>query len=166
MRQRPSIATAGCLAACLLTGCGGAGRGPAVASTTALQALKAAGFTGLVLAHNTQIDDRYGEVDEVAQRRTHQEQFADAYLPKVELDHYVSGTVASRGFGPAYVRGVFRGMVAGGHVDLPRHFHFSSSKAFSVRICNVILWSYNAQGDPRLTARLKRAARAIRNACH
>jgi hypothetical protein len=104
----------------------------------------------------------------VAQRRSHKQQVADAYLPQVELDHFVSATVAKRGYvpGPRYVRGQYRSMIAGGHVVLPPHFHFSPTKAFSVRICNVILWSYNAQREPRLTARLKRAARAIRDDCH
>jgi hypothetical protein len=54
----------------------------------------------------------------------------------------------------------------GPHVIVPRGFHFSLSKGFSARVCNVILWSCNAQNDALLAARLNRAVRLLRAACH
>jgi hypothetical protein len=54
------------------------------------------------------------------------------------------------------------GCIVGG---IPRPRGFAVNKAFGYRICNVVLWSYNAHNDPRLTMKVQHAARLLRAQC-
>lgn len=158
---RLALVFAACISVFALAGCGA---GPTISDDAALHDLQHAGFTGLTLALDTQVDNRDGEIDTIQQAR-----FARAFLPPVELVHYASDDVAKEHYGmpgPRYVRHLFQGMVAGGHDVVPPRFHFSLRKALSFRICNVILWSYDIEGDPRLARRVHRAARLLRDSCH
>jgi hypothetical protein len=55
--------------------------------------------------------------------------------------------------------------VRAGQGIVPPAFVYSPKKAYSARICNVILWSYNLYNDPRLRGRLHRATHLLRKSC-
>jgi hypothetical protein len=129
-----------------------------------LHDLRRAGFTELDIARFTQGSDRHGEIDTIGQPDV-----AMAFLPSVQLIDYASDTAAIHSYGDRpgadYVRRWYRKDVRAGEGIVPRDFVYSPKAAFSVRICNVILWSYNLDNDPRLPGRLNRAARLLRQSC-
>lgn len=48
---------------------------------------------------------------------------------------------------------------------MPRPRGFAVRKGVGYRICNVVLWSYNAHDDPRLTVKVGHATRLLRASC-
>jgi len=146
-------------AGCVVAGCGGSGR--TIASTTALHDLRSAGLTQLEIARFTK-PNRNGEIDTIGLP-----DIAMAFLPPVQLIDYASDKTAIHfyGRGPTYVYRWYRADVRAGQGLVPSGFVYSPKKAFSARICNVILWSYNLYNDPRLPARLSRAARLLHQSC-
>ena len=147
-------------ASCVLAGCGGSGR--TISSVTALHDLKAAGFTELDIARFTQVNDRYGEIDTIGQPDV-----AVAFLPPIQLIDYASDKTAIHLYGGArYVYRAYRADVRVGEGIVPANFVYSPKNAFSARICNVIVWSYNIDNDPRLLGRLHRATQLLQKSCH
>jgi hypothetical protein len=142
----------------ILAGCGGSEA--RISSTTALRDLKSAGFTELQIFRNTQANDRRGEIDKIGQPDVAME-----FLPPVQLIDYASDKDAIDLYRQPYVRRWYEADVRAGQGLVPSNFVYSPAKAFSTRICNVILWSYNVDNDPRLRGRLDRAARSLRRNC-
>jgi hypothetical protein len=147
---------------CVCASCGGSGR--KISSLTALHDLQRAGFTELQIFRNTQADNRDGEIDTIGQPDV-----AMTFLPPVQLIDYASDESAIRGYGErpgrAYVRWRYHTVVQAGQGIVPRNFVYSPKKAYSARICNVILWSYNIDNDPRLRERLDSATSRLRESC-
>lgn len=143
---------------CACAGCGGSGR--TISSVTALDDLQRAGFTELEIARFTR-PSRNGEIDTIGLPDV-----AMAFLPPVQLIDYASDKTAIQHYGgPSYVRRQYRADVEAGEGIVPEGFVYSPKKAYSARICNVILWSYDLYNDPRLGERLSKAARLLRQNC-
>jgi len=143
----------------VIAGCGSSER--TISSDTALRDLQNAGFTELHIFRFAQRNDHNGEIDMVDQRSV-----AMSFLPPVQLIDYASDKTANSFYGRGrYVYRWYRADVHAGHGLVPRDFVYSPKKAFSARICNVILWSYNVDNDPRLRGRLNRAAHSLRQSC-
>jgi len=154
----------------VLAGCGGSTHrttatcpkpaGPTISTIAALRVLECVGFTGLRVLRHVEVDTGVtGQIDEVSPKPQ-----AGHAFTTVDIQDYHSrrGYSPSAVLGASYVRLWLHNLPPR---FLPRHFHSSSKKAFSVRVCNVFLSSYNARNDPHLPARLHRAERLLRADC-
>lgn len=143
----------------LLAGCSASIR--TISAAGALHDLQRAGFTELEIARFTQGSEGHDEIDTIGQR-----DIALAFLPPVQLIDYPSDKAAIDHYGgPDYVRRQFEAAVRAGQGIVPRDFRYSRKKAYSAQLCNVILWSYNLDNDPRLHERLRRAVRLLVRSC-
>lgn len=74
-------------------------------------------------------------------------------------------------YGPAYFKRLVRWWKTGKLCQgckgrpPPHPSRFSMTKIMTFRICNVIVWSYNAHRDPRLKARVKDVVGQLRGRC-
>jgi hypothetical protein len=156
------------VAVCALAGCGAT----SISTDAASKALQDAGFRQLIV-DNEQPDapdsnkiGNYSVID-TSER---------PWPPTVELIRYRSSHVARKVYA-GFSRSYFRSLVAywrhppklckwcaDGTMRLPPGFEMRKLQTY--RICNVILWSYNARLDNGLTARAHRAAARLRASCH
>jgi hypothetical protein len=155
------------VAVCGLTGCGES----KLSSESALAALRSAGFRGLVIHRNTGETDY---IEEIGRPWPPIPEFWEA----VRVERFASNAKAKDGYKQGYSRASFRALVAHWRrhpkpcsdcgvvawLKLPRGFELR--KVLTFRICNVILFSYNARLDPRLTGKMNRAAALLRAKCH
>jgi hypothetical protein len=152
----------------LLSGCG---NGPIISTDAARAALESAGFHNLVVQHDLGVEEP--TFDEIAEQRI------APFFARMRLVRFQSTALAKRAFSPdgGYSRAGLCALIAywrhppklckyciDGSLRLPAGFEVR--KVTSFRICTVILFSYNARLDPGLTARLNRAAAALRAKCH
>ena len=171
-----------------VVGCGSGNRGSTIPTdaarptsisvSAAAAALRQAGFPTWV-GRRTLSDERMGEIYTVEVTRA-------GYgldWPAAELTHFKTSALAAmdmQQYSPAALRRLERiwrkypaiaktgqrscgvGCLVGGRTR-PRGFAIRKVSAY--RVCNVVLSSYNAHLDPRLTARVRHAVRLLRATC-
>jgi len=155
------------VAVCVLAGCGST----TISTDSAKSTLQAAGFHGLVVFRHVEIDESIGEIDSVELGSR-----GPWVWRPVQLLRYRSSGTAAKAYKNVLSRAYFTRLIAywrhppklcsgcvDGTLKLPRGFQMR--KVMTFRICNLILWSYNARLDARLTVRVNRAASLLRVKC-
>ncbi|MFL5953268.1 MAG: hypothetical protein ACJ76I_04065 [Gaiellaceae bacterium] len=153
------------LADCALSGCGAS----TVSTDSGKSILQRAGFHDLVVSDSQPDMNKIGDYSSITTE-------PGVYAPSVELLRYRSSSTAAKVY-MGFSRTYFRSLISywrnppklckfclDGTMKLPPGFQMR--KLMTFQICNVILWSYNARLDPRLTARVNRAAALLRANCH
>jgi hypothetical protein len=165
MLRRASALGLAVVSGCLLTGCGSA----YISTSSARAALESAGFHRLVVARGLGVEEP--TFDEIGLQPN------PPFFSSLRLVRFHSVKEAKRAFGVdgdysrAGIR-AFRTYVRryptpiAGETRLAFPPGFELRKVFSFRICNVILFSYNARLDSRLTAKVSHAATKLREKCH
>jgi hypothetical protein len=141
-----------------------------MSTESARSAAESAGFHGLVVTPDVGITDP--TEDEIALR------FNPPFFAPIRLVRFHSASDAKDVFDDEqgdYSRAALKTYLVylqrhpkprPGEFRLPLPRGFELRKVFSFRVCNVIIFSYNARLDPRLTARVNRAVAALRAKCH
>ena len=149
-----------CCAGLVLAGCGGS---RTISVDAGAEALRAAGFPHTFIDRHAENDTAVeGEVDTVDVVPI----LKSGFWPSARLIDYDSGRRAARRFRGGFTLATFKKNAQGCPACVKLPAGFAMKKVLDYRICNVILWSYNAHSDPRLTARVRRAARLLRASCH
>jgi hypothetical protein len=162
----------------ILAGCGG---NSVISLDSAANAVRASGFRQVEVSRSVENDTVPGRG--LVQVTIGVVRVGSRAWPRIELlDYRPSGAASTSGsawaarvypttFGPAHFKWLVRYWktgkrckgCAGGPPKRPPGF--SLKKILSVRVCNVIVWSYNSRLDPRLTARVKHAVAQLRARC-
>jgi hypothetical protein len=163
LKTTAAVISLAVLAVCGLTGCGEG----TLSSESALVDLQQAGFHGLVIERNAGNTEYLEMID-----RPH----STTSFEPVRIVRYVSIGRAKNAWKEAdFSREKLKGYVvylkrhpkpSPGEFREPLPSGFELRKVLSFRICNVILFSYNARLDRGLTARVNRAADLLRGDCH
>jgi hypothetical protein len=158
--RRTCVSAGAALASlCVLAGCGGTN----LSTHFALASMEKAGFHGLVVQQDAGEDE---DIDVITPSS------GPWFWKPVKLVRYVSSAKAKEAYKNGYSRKRFVAYWSSHPKTCPECAPlrpprgFEARKVLSFRICNVILFSYNARLDRRLTAKVNRAAALLRNECH
>ena len=145
---------------CVLAGCGGTN----LSTRSALASMERAGFQGLVVRQDSGADQY---IDVIVRPSS-----VPWFWKPVKLVRYDSSAKAKEAYNTGYSRKRFVAYWRSHPKTCPECAplrpprRFEARKVLSFRICNVILFSYNARLDHRLTAKVNRAAALLRRECH
>jgi hypothetical protein len=169
VQVRTSVAVILAVAAVwVLSSCGGG----SISTPSARAALQSAGFDDIVVLRDQGMEEpTFDEVD----LRGNGPQGSAPFFGPLRLTRFHSAKEAKLAYWGDQSRPALSQIIYNQHLhptpaygerrfEFPRGFQLR--KVLSFRICNVLLFSYNARLDPRLTAKVNRAARALRAKCH
>jgi hypothetical protein len=151
-----------------LAGCGGSEK--VVSTHTALATFRKAGFRSLIVLSNRKAAEQLGlagaakaaDMDTIVASVNGRPELLYGPLLAVRLHSVgVAKDDYAKFWTPKAIRAALK--VARAQHVVPLGFDLRRFR--SLRVCNLLVQSYNAHGDPGLSARFNRAVRLLRNEC-